>query len=148
MKDFLRFAVITILVAGLVGCKPRGETKTLAEVLAAAQARYADASKAEVPSEVAGMLDKVNADLQALISSDDLTGATDKLAAIGEAIAALVSKAGFTSRTALSEVAVQYRTLSGASGETLTAAQVKLLASRTYAILAAELETTKFGLTE
>lgn len=137
-----------MLVAGLVGCMPRGETRTLAEVLAAAQARYADASKAGVSSEVAAMLEKVNVDLQALTSSEDLTGANDEVAAIGEAIAALVSKAGFTSRTALNEIALQYRTLGGGPVETLSAAQVKLLASRTYSLLAAELETTKFGLTE
>jgi len=146
MKNLVRFALGAALVLGLTGCMPRGETKTLAEVLSSAQARYSDVSKAGLPADVTAVLDKVSADLQALTASDDVAGAAEKVAAVGDSIAGLVNKAGFTSRAALNEISLQYRALGSGAADSITPAQVKLLASRTYSVLAAELETTKFAL--
>jgi hypothetical protein len=146
MKNIARVGFVLLSSMLMLGCMPRGETVTLAEVLASAQSRYADVSKAGVPAEVSVTLEKVTGSLSSLTTQEDLTGATEKIAALGEDIAGLVNKAGFTSRPALNEIALQYRMLGTSSGDTVTAAQVKLLASRTYSVLAAELETTKFSL--
>lgn len=146
MRNFVRIAFVAGLVLALAGCMPRGETRTLAEVLSSAQARYTDASKAGLPADVTAVLDKVSADLQTITSTDDMGGVNGTVAAVGESIAGLVTRAGFTSRAALNEISLQYRMLGSDSAGTLTPAQVKLLASRTYSVLAAELETTRFAL--
>ncbi|MFM1847273.1 MAG: hypothetical protein RL417_747 [Pseudomonadota bacterium] len=146
MKNLVRFALGVVVLFGAAGCMPRGETESLGDVLATAEARYRAISKSELPTDVSAALEKVAAELSGLTSAEDMNGATGKIAALGESLSALVTKAGFTSRPALNEIALQYRMLGSASGDSLTPAQVKLLASRTYSVLAAELETTKFSL--
>jgi len=147
MRNLVRVGVVGVFSAVLLtGCMPRGETKTLSEVLSIAQTRYTEVSKDGLPGDVSTALTSVADSLAALTSSDDLSAAPQKAAELGETIAGLVTKAGFTSRAALNEISMQYRMLGGMSGEKLTAAQVRLLASRTYSVLAAELETTRFSL--
>jgi len=145
----VRVGVVGLFVgAALVlgGCLPRGETKTLSEVVSIAQTRYAAVSKDGLPANVSSAISTIADNLSTLASGDDVAAAQPKVVAVGEAIAGLVEHAGFTSRPALNELAMQYRVLGGAPAEQLTAPQLRLLASRTYSALAAELETTRFSL--
>lgn len=148
-NTFGRFLVVGLLIVGVVGssgCLPRGETKTLSEVIVIAQKRYAATSKDGLPANVAATLTGISAHLDVLVTTDDIAAAQPKVAAVGESLATLVGHAGFTSRPSLNELAMQYRVLGSAPKEQVTTANLRLLASRTYSALAAELETTRFTL--
>jgi hypothetical protein len=145
----VRVGVLGVIVGAslaLGGCLPRGETKTLNEVVSIAQSRYAATSKEGLPVDVSSAITSIAENLSVLAAGDDVVAVQPKIVALGEAIAGLVEHAGFTSRPALSELATQYRVLGGASADQLSAPQLRLLASRTYSALAAELETTRFAL--
>ncbi len=139
-----RIIVTAIALCGLIGCAPRGETKTLEQILELAKSRFSSAltvndggSAQAVGSGTVKSLE------QALLSAENgEPGLGKTLAEIGNNLAVLTSSSGFTSRPAMNELSLQYRHL-GSSGNA-SAEQVKLLASRTYNLLASELETTGF----
>lgn len=145
----LKHAIITIILISAVlgvafGIKPRGETKTLNEVLSIAKQRYTQAAIQSVDSETATQINEIGR-----ILSSDVTGSPSKAAADSERVAqilsALIEKAGYTSRAALTELAMQHQ-LFAQDPKSVKPEQLKLLYSRTYHALASELETTKFGL--
>ena len=132
----------------LSGCNPRGETRTLSEVLASAQEDF----KAQLSNvganadDVKGSIVEIQTNLEMLINEQSDRAALSKAASeIGAELATLTSRAGYTSRPALTELSTQYRQLEADAAE--GAAQLnrlKLMASRTYSALASELETTRF----
>jgi hypothetical protein len=88
-----------------------------------------------------------------------LTSALDRLAGIGgggeakvvageiaTALTKLSTKAGYTARPAMAELINQYRVIANDSSvkASIGSANLKLLAARTYALVASELATTQF----
>lgn len=155
----MRSLIIALAVLVLASCAPRGETRSLDEVLKDAQSRF------ETVYSVA--LDSVNGDIKAQLESvtkalDGLVGhlaqggsiSPDQLANLRQiqtGLNALVSHAGYTSRPALSEISKQYQVLvsqleATGSPASIEAGTLKLAAMRAYTVLAGELETTKFAL--
>ena len=137
---FLR--ILTACVAfSLSSCAPRGENKSVDQVLSIQNTRYNTAKgSANVDAQVGDLLSKVEAKLKIMADGDvkELNIISDTSVLLNQ----LIEKAAFTTRPALNEIIVQYRALSGSQ---VSNAQMKLLAARTYSVLSSELETTKFS---
>ena len=90
-----------------------------------------------VAQEVAGLL----SELDAMLKNPEGEAAR-RAPVVGDRLSALVKRAGYTARPAFHELTNQFRMLSE-TGKGNPGA-VKLLVSRTYGLLASELETTRF----
>lgn len=127
------------------GCGPRGESHTVEQVFSDARAAYSQMS-AQVAPEVGAALKNVTASLDKIAGQGGGGDARQISGSLADGLTDLLPKAGFTQRAAMTELINQYRQLSTASGAPLTlgAANLKLVAARTYTILSAELTSTKF----
>lgn len=142
---FFALGLATLGLGGL-GCQPRGETKTLEEVLRGAEVRFERVLGAAGPN--AARLEAVTTSLRTV--ADALKGfrtsgsgiATDHYLQIGQTLSDLSSHAGYTSRPALGELADQWLGLTAA----VDAPSTRLLMSRTYEVLASELEGVGFAI--
>ena len=140
----MRKIISLILVLNLTACEfPRGESKSLSDVLKISQERYAAATKSLNSPEINTQLSSIEAALNELIA-DPNTGRKEKATQVASALFALVQSAGQTSRPALYELAQQFVAI--AKVPSAEEAQLKLLASRTLSALASEAETTGFSL--
>jgi len=139
-----KYAFSTTACLLLLACAPRGESKTIEELVQVAQGRVTAAGRS------AGQVSPQVLDLRAALdgalntSSNSETVPPKVLAAIGEKISDLILHSAPTTRPALTELMRQYRALGQA--KTVGSDQVKLLVARTMHTVASELETTKFSL--
>jgi hypothetical protein len=141
----LFLVAIALVSLCFVGCGPRGETKTLDEVLANAKLRFVKVGISGSSQEVQGILGEVQKNLETM-ASGDVSSAVPALETIASSLNSLVSKSGYTVRPSMGEIMAQYRALAEQAGHgSVSAAQLKLLAARTYELIASELETTRFG---
>ncbi len=136
----LVFATVT------TGCLPRGETRTLDEVLATARERFQRVEQTAVGAEVAQTLKQVAARMDGTLQAAAADAAKEDLRQAGDLMDSLILRAGYTSRPALGEISAQLRALGAASH--VEPAQVKLVVARAYGLLASELETTKFSIVQ
>ena len=136
-----------ILVALLVvGCSPRGESKSLSEVIEDGKARYMAVKGVNLNAEVQAKLGAVVGKLEEILVAAQEGGINGSdLGEVEELLSQLVDHAGMTARAGMNQLAKQYRELSG-SAESANSGAVGLLVGRTYSAIGAELETTKFGL--
>jgi uncharacterized lipoprotein YehR (DUF1307 family) len=146
-------AILPLLIAlSVSSCAPRGETRSLAEILSGSQARFAASYKgAGLSADAQKDLDGLTAALKDLLKSRNGTGTGTDTAAVKvvEQMSQLAKSAGYTSRPAFFELLKQYEMIArGRQGQSKVAGspQVTLLAARTYNLLARELETTRFKL--
>lgn len=136
----LKKLLALILLTLLIGCAPRGEYKSTNELLTKAKQRYAKNFNQSSP--VAGDLKTLTALLDNLVNDENQADAKE----ISEALRELNSKAGYTMRPALSEIILQYEGIAQAQTLANKAGTLKLIVSRTYNLLASELESTGFKL--
>jgi hypothetical protein len=140
--------IINLLVAILLiaGCAPRGESKSLGEVIEAGKARYMAAKGANVSDEIQTKLGVLTTKLDEVLGAAK-QGAVNSatLGQIDEMLSELIGHAGVTARAGMNQLSKQYRELSSSS-EAASAGAVGLLVGRTYSAIGAELESTKFGL--
>lgn len=148
----IRAVVVASFLIVLCACAPRGETRSLQEVLEASQQRFAAAWEGELSSEARPILEGVKAQLSAAINASDPDVLAGISKDISQKLALLKPYAGYPTRPALIEIRSQYAQISqqpggleGGNSQQIQA-RVKLLVSRTYALLASELETTRFRL--
>lgn len=141
---FRSFVLIFILAALVSGCAPRGETKSLDEVLQLAKDRYAEVAAKAPEGAVRGSLDALTQELDRLVASKG--AAATQARQISMLLSGLTDKAGFTARPGLTELSQQYRRIAS-SGDVPAneGSRVKLLVARTYNLVASELESTKFS---
>lgn len=142
----MKFTALVLITVCLLaaGCRPRGESKSLDQVLEAARTRYHSAGLDNVPGEFRSSLEKLAGQLQEMEGSGNLEDLKDYSARVLEQLEPLEAAAGLTAQAAFSEIEKQYRELSAAEGE-LNRASLRLLLARTYNLLASELESTRFG---
>lgn len=137
--------LFSIVLVGFIGCNPRGETKTLDEVFRAAEGRFYQVYRADGAGKgqpaVSSSL-RVVVDTLKEIESAGEQSLTDRYGAVGKALSELTTYAGYTTRPALGELAEQWIGLK-ASAE---APSTRLLISRTYGVLASELEAVGFAI--
>lgn len=152
MNKFTALSLSLLLLLASAGCDgPRGESKSVDEIYAASKEHFQtvqdglDGSIFE--QQVTATLTQLSEALEKLPTSTGATGASTAKSA-EQSLSSLVQKAGYTSRASMAELVDQYeavaKDLSGSTENDGMTARVKLLAARTYTVLASELETTKF----
>ena len=138
--------IVSTSAAVLVsGCGPRGESHTIDQIFTDARANYTETS-AQVAPDVGTSLTSLTTSLDKIAGQGGGGDARQISASLADGLTALLPKAGFTQRAAITELINQYRSLAASTGAPLTlgAANLKLIAARTYSILSAELMSTKF----
>lgn len=150
LKNLLKIIFVTLVSFNTIACLPRGETITLDQSLDIAKERFSTAvitTKGNLPSDIAPSLDSIKSGLERLASVSSLAGYQQETKVISETLRPLISKSGYTSRVALDEIYKQYVVASEGSADiSFAPGTAKLLAQRTYHVLSAELENTKFSL--
>lgn len=146
MRNKIFLSAVAVLLVALQGCMPRGESYSLSDVHGWAKERYQSAVKDFTPKseEVKASLVQIESLLAKLDEAKPGSDLGQTTRALADALVKMAPRAGFTSRPALGELSEQYRVL--AAKENVTAPQVKLIATRTYSLLASELEGVKFSL--
>jgi hypothetical protein len=148
-SSFLSSFVLSAFVAvGVLGCQPRGESRTLDEIFTDARSAYQSASVASVSGDVADSLKKLALSLDKLAGIGGAGDGRSVSAEVADSLSTLVQKAGIPSRPAMTELINQYRSMADASGTppVLGAPNLKLLAARTYSLIQSELGAAAFRL--
>lgn len=138
----VHLTVAACLLGVLVACGPRGESKSLDELLGAAKQRFSRADAQQLDEAVGKQVQRLQAQL-AILEQQDKFGPGPFLI-IAQELSALEEHAGYTSRPSISELTDQFRLLGSEVGQA-DSAKVKLMLSRAYNLLASELETTRFS---
>ncbi len=129
--------IIAIVFLCLISaCAPRGEYKSVDTLLTLAKERYAKVATVETPAKAE--LTPLTEKLELVVT--DHTIATD----IAKSLRKLIKQAGYTSRPAMNELVLQYESVANNSGKLVNDASLKLLTSRTFNLLATELQSTAF----
>lgn len=130
----------------ITACAPRGESRSVKEVLEIQSSRFADASRsADVSPAVKDLLGKVEAQLIQISGESSAQNSAAIASQTASLLSDLTARAGYTSRPALSEIASQFRVLANAD-IAHSQATLQLLAARTYSVLTAELMGVKFAI--
>lgn len=130
----MRWFVLALLV--FVGC--RGESKSIDEILILAKKRYEYSRRADLSPIVQESLKSIESALGDFIESGVV--AKDKAKELATVLDSLTKRAGPTSRQPLHELTMQLLSVHSIESE----GERKLLASRIYGAIAAELETVRF----
>ena len=137
---------LSILACLLISsCAPRGETRTLDEILDGSRQRYQEALAGGVEGDLNTQLTGLASRLEQLLSSDNSAGSGAIAEEVETSLRDLILHSSFTTRPAMGELTSQFALFSGDSnggGDE----RKKLLVSRTYSMLARELETSRFRL--
>jgi hypothetical protein len=139
------FSVLLAVGLGAVGCNPRGETNSLSDVAGAAELRF---SRAYDSSEIDKTESASAASLRSVVDSLKVVGgagsavAADRYQQLGRSLDELATYAGYTSRPAIGELSEQWLGLEAAAN----APSTRLLVSRTFGVLASELEGVGFAI--
>lgn len=126
-----------------MACAPRGESHSLSQVLESAKFRYAKVQQVQVPGDLMPNLQVLVGSLESLLKNS-VSSAKSDAKQVASAIDILVGHAGYTNRPAFGELLYQYLAISNGETSRVSDATIKLLVSRTYSLLASELETTQF----
>ena len=127
LSRILSLIISTSAVVLVSGCGPRGESHTASP--------------------------DMNATLTGLVASlDKIAGqgggadVRQLSASLADGLTAMLPKAGFTQRAAMTELIKQYRQIAEGTGAQVTAGapNLKLIAARTYSLLSAEITSTNF----
>lgn len=139
MLNIFKLSLSLFIVFSLISCAPRGESKSLTEVYKAEMDRYSETFQAKPVADLATL----DATLKSI--SKDLSSSKQKdLQMVVSELDKLITKAGYTSRPALTEIRNQYEHLAVSNNGNKAA--VTLLLARTYSLLADELSTVAFSL--
>lgn len=135
-----KLMLIGLLMAS--ACAPRGESKSIEEILSLAKDRYTRVSGVSVSKEVRADLDMTVKQMGSLLSGGKTAGSAEEIAQL---IDELLPHASFTVRPGLTELMTQFGELADTDAD-VPESTLKLLVSRTYSSLASELETGRFTL--
>ncbi len=137
-------ATVAVVSSGLIGCQPRGESRTLDQIYSDARSSYVSGS-GNASGEVKGALTELAAQLESLATQGQAgTDATKVAGSVAASLDGLMGKIGVTARPAMAELINQYRMASANTSETAGSPSLKLLVARTYTLLATELRTANF----
>jgi hypothetical protein len=145
---FVRLASLVVTGAALCfvsGCGPRGESHTIEQILTDARVSYQDVA-AQAPADTSAALKFLTSSLDRIAGIGGGGDAKAISQEIANSLTELSLKAGYPARPAMAELVNQYRTVAtqGGSSVSIGAANLKLLAARTYSLVASELKTTQF----
>ena len=145
LSRILSIIISTSAVVLVSGCGPRGESHTVEQIFSDARAAYSKmASKASPDMNAA--LTGISSSLDKIAGQAGGGDVRQLSANIADSLTAVLPKAGFTQRAAMTELIKQYRQLANSSGADVSAgaANLKLVAARTYTLLSAEITSTNF----
>ncbi|MCS6961715.1 MAG: hypothetical protein NZT61_04335 [Deltaproteobacteria bacterium] len=134
----LRTSLITAVIVLVLGCQPRGETKSVEEILSISKERFNraySASEFEKKKQVGKVIDILNSILEKPTRTDFLL--------LGEHLMMLLPHASPTVKTSLYYQADTSFNL--AEKDSISRGELFLFASRVYHSLSSELETSKFN---
>jgi hypothetical protein len=145
---FVRLASFVVTGAALCavsGCAPRGESHTVEQILTDARAAYQSVS-AQAPADTSAALKFLTSSLDRLAGIGGGGDAKVISQEIANSLTELGTKAGYPARPAIAELVNQYRTIATQEGASISigAPNLKVLAARTYSLVASELKTTQF----
>ena len=140
------FLIVSALVLCMGGCMPRGETRTLDEILLDAREQFSTTDRKGVPAELSPSIDKLAAKLQEIAAGGDSYDYVSNAHEIGDVLGQITVHAGYTSRPGFGELANQYHFFKAGASSEGTRSQGKLLVARTFSLLTSELKTTHFAL--
>jgi len=145
---FTRLASLVVTGAAVCvvsGCAPRGESHTVEQVLTDARVEYQSVA-AQAPADTSAALKFLTSSLDRIAGIGGGGDAKAISQEIANSLTELSLKAGYPARPAMAELVNQYRTVAtqGGSSVSIGAANLKLLAARTYSLVASELKTTQF----
>lgn len=141
----IKVALSSVALVAVSACGPRGESHSVEQILTDSRAAFQRVANS------------ASADTSASLKF--LTGALDRIAGLGgggeakvisqeiaNMLTELGAKAGYTVRPAMAELVNQYRVIaSNTEGPvSIGAPNLKLIAARTYSLVASELKTTQF----
>lgn len=140
-KSFLIGCIILI-----TACAPRGENRSLDEVLLTAQEKFTAALQAsDTPQNE--KVRNLSAVLEKFLNTPDAADRKHLADEVALQIEGLTVKAGFPSRPAMTELALQYQNIAAGNATAyFSQGSAKLLVARTYIMLNSELSTTAFRL--
>ena len=140
LKKLVNILTVVTICTLLSSCAPRGEYKSVNELLTKARQRYS--KNFNQSSAVASDLQSLSNLLDSLVTEQRLDMAKE----ISESLRSLNNKAGYTTRPALNEIILQYQAIAQKQAMDNKDGTIKLIVSRTYNLLASELESTGFKL--
>jgi len=147
----LKLVAVVLSIFALASCGPRGESKSVQEVLDTARDRFAKEDIAALKPEASQNVQALVREIEGMVKATDRL-VTDGNGAVSEGAAravtnleAVIERSGVTVRPAIAELTNQYRMLAIAR-DPINPGAVKLLVARTYSTLCSELETSKFSL--
>lgn len=145
LSRILSLVLSTSAVLFAAGCGPRGESHTIEQIFSDARAGYTDIASKASP-EMKGTLTGLTTSLDKLAGQVSGGDVRQLSASLADGLTALQTKAGFTQRPAMTELIKQYRLIASSTDAKLVAgaANLKLVAARTYSLLSAELTSTNF----
>jgi len=135
-----------VIAITCIACGPRGETRSLDEVVANARELFYSNSEGKLAPEVKEELVEVAKRLDMVASNSN--SSAQNAADIARYLDQLIAKAGYTSRPALGELFNQWTALANAPEGTIYKPSERLLAARTFFALGSELEGVRFSLEE
>jgi len=137
-------AVVSVVSSGLLGCQPRGESRTLEQIYSDARSSYVSGS-GNASNEVRGTLTELAGKLDNL-AGQGVAGSDVKALAgsVASSLDGLMGKIGVTARPAMAELINQYRVTSASASEGAGSPSLRLLVARTYTLLATEIRTSNF----
>lgn len=143
MKTLSKLILTISLSLAMISCAPRGEHKTVDEVLKIAKTRFTNiytSAQEDNLKELVGVLETLLADKQGLKVKTNSDVVAKKLFTLN-------SSAGYTVRPAMRELILQFKSIAdGKESKLYNHASLKLIIARTYSLVASELETTAFRL--
>lgn len=142
---------LTISAFTFSACGPRGESHTVDQIFSDAKVAYSRMSASVIagglPADVTQSISKISQDVDLLAGVGGVGDAKSVAKEVSGLLDSLISKSGMTQRASMTELVNQYRIIAKSEGPvSIQAPQLKLIAARTYALLNAELTSTKFGL--
>ena len=146
----MKAALSILAVILLCGCQPRGESRSLDEILTSEKDRFASLSaEVKLAPEIAQTVDSVKGALEDLATPWNGAKVAKEAETVADGLTALIGHAGFTSRAAFDELTREYRTLTMLQTNDNVrseSARIRLLVARTYGLLSGELSSRGFTL--
>lgn len=133
--------IVSSLIVSLIGCGPRGESKSLSEIYQRSQQRFEDGmNNASVNESIKPLLIQIAEGTKSLISE---SSAKSNAVTLADILSRCGEKASPTTRQPLYELSMQLRAMSEDSTNPSPGERM-LIASRVLDAVASEIETVGF----
>lgn len=144
-KALITVAFLCAVQIFAIGCGPRGETKSLDEILRLSKERYSHV-RSEVSPNVSKTVEALVLSMDGMVNPGQSGNIGSNFDQASKHLLDLIPRSGYTTRPSMSELMKQYSSLAESKDILSNDPRAKLIVARTYSVLASELETTKFSL--